>query len=81
MSDRKPNTQELAFVVSKLCSKFDLCLSPIEAQRLAAEPPETAQAFTDAVFRAVGLDPGSADRELYRQVCTFVARICYTEAI
>jgi hypothetical protein len=36
--------------------------------RLAERPPENAQAFTDAVSSAEGLDPSTADRHLYRQV-------------
>lgn len=48
-----------------LCVKFGFCLSPLWNARLKQNPPATATAFTDTVFHAEGLDPASADSNLY----------------
>ena len=36
------------------------------------DPPEGYRAFTDAVYRAEGLDPETADRHLYRRILLVV---------
>jgi hypothetical protein len=51
-----------------LCVDLGFCLPPEEKDRLMTSPPNTAEAFTDAVFLAEGMDPLLADRHLWRQV-------------
>jgi hypothetical protein len=48
--------------------QLGFCLPPAEQVRLTDDPPDSADAFTDAIFTAEGLDPSTADRNLYRQV-------------
>jgi hypothetical protein len=55
-------------LLDRLCVDLGFCLSPPEVEGLANNPPQTALAFTDRVFRAEGMDPQTVDRRLYRQV-------------
>jgi hypothetical protein len=64
-------TEQLLY---ELCVTLGFCLPPAERERLANCPPGTVRQFTDAVFAAEGLDPMTADRALYRQVKTMVAK-------
>jgi hypothetical protein len=59
---------ELHQLLDRLCTQLGFCLPPADQVRLAEHPPQTAEAFTDAVFEAEGLDPATADRHPYRQV-------------
>ena len=61
-------TAHLEQLLDRLCIQLGFCLPPIERLRLAENPPQSAEAFTDAVFTAEGLDPSTADRHLYRRV-------------
>jgi len=63
-----PQPAELHRLLDHLCVQLGFCLPPDEQARLAEHPPDSADAFTDAVFEAEGLDPATADRHLYRQV-------------
>lgn len=60
-------------LLGELCVRLGFCLPPDDWDRLAADPPQDAGAFTDAVFRAEGLDPETADLRLWRQVRDLVA--------
>jgi hypothetical protein len=64
---------ETESLLSVLCTKLGFCLPPKEENRLIENPPETIDDFTDAVFRAEGLNPQYAERHLYRQVRDKVA--------
>lgn len=55
-------------LLDKLCTELGFCLPPEQYARLAASPPASVRAFTDAVFLAEGLDPQLADKPLWRQV-------------
>ena len=55
-------------LLDKLCVDLGFCLPPEECARLSGSPPQTVEAFTNAVFVAEGLDPDLADRHLWRQV-------------
>ena len=63
---RRRSTTEL--LLDRLCTELGFCLPPAEYARLAASPPTSVRAFTDAVFLAEGLDPQLADKHLWRQV-------------
>jgi hypothetical protein len=54
-------------LLETLCVELGFCLSPIEQQRLLANPPADIDAFTQAVFAAEGMDQ-RLHRQLYRQV-------------
>lgn len=55
-------------LLDRLCTELGFCLPPAEQARLAASPPASVRAFTDAIFIAEGLDPQLADKHLWRQV-------------
>ncbi|MDT0545923.1 MULTISPECIES: hypothetical protein [Streptomyces] len=44
----------------ELCVDLGFCLPPHEQRRLREAPPADADEFTDAVFRAEGLDPAES---------------------
>ena len=67
------NTTEAESLLSKLCVELGFCLPPENENRLIENPPKTIDDFTDAVFRAEGLNPQYAERHLYRQVRDKVA--------
>ena len=52
----------------RLCVEYGFCLDPDRRRRLCADPPADVTAFTDAVYRAEGLDPATADQRVYRLV-------------
>jgi len=52
-------------LLNTLCVKHGFCLPPLWNARLKRNPPKTAKAFTDTVFSAEGLDPVSADSNVY----------------
>jgi hypothetical protein len=49
---------KLEALLYHLCVEYGFCLRPDEYRRLCADPPAEVSAFTDAVYRAEGLDPG-----------------------
>ena len=61
-------------LLEELCRTFGFCLPPEERARLRADPPNTPEAFTDAVFTAEGLDPALGDRKLWKSVHGRVVR-------
>ncbi len=65
-------SKQIAYLLDELCVELGFCLPPDEQARLQNKPPKDIDAFTDAVFRAEGLDP-LADRQLRRQVRARVA--------
>jgi hypothetical protein len=58
---RKP-TSRVDAALEELCVKYGYCLPPDDRDRLLAAPPETADAFADAVLIAEGLDLNGRDR-------------------
>ena len=60
-------------LLDDLCVRLGFCLPPEDSKRLRESPPADPLSFTDAVFRAEGLDPDTTDRHLYRQVRNAVA--------
>ena len=57
-----------------LCVKYGFCLSPLWRARLERNPPRSAGRFADTVFWAEGLNPETADRQLYKAVVAEVQR-------
>ncbi len=77
-----PTTEEtIAYLTSEdiqklldlLCVKYGFCLPPAHIEHLKEYAPDEVRAFTDAVFRAEGLDPETARLHLYRQIRTEIA--------
>ncbi|MFL6074245.1 MAG: hypothetical protein ACJ73S_12680 [Mycobacteriales bacterium] len=60
-------------LLDELCVELGFCLPPAGQRRLRDAPPPDPDAFTDAVFRAEGLEP-PFDRRLWRQVRERVER-------
>jgi hypothetical protein len=67
-----PSKDRVKRLLSKLCVELGFCLSPDDNRRLIENPPADPDSFTDAVFRAEGMDP-RLHRQLYRYVCDIVA--------
>lgn len=61
-------------LLNVLCVKYGFCLSPLWRARLERNPPRSADKFADTVFRAEGLDPATADRQLCKAVLAEVQR-------
>ena len=59
---------EIYKLLDRLCVELGFCLPPNDREILAETAPTEVTAFVDAVFRAEGLDPSTADRHLWRQV-------------
>jgi len=59
---------EVNQLLEHLCTELGFCLLSGERERLSSSPPDSVQAFTDAVFLAEGLDPTTVDKRLWRQV-------------
>ena len=55
-------------LLDHLCLKLGFCLDPEKKQSLMLDLPQDVDSFTDAVFRAEGLNPETVDKHLYRQV-------------
>lgn len=60
-------------LLNDLCVVYGYCLSPDDQQRIIADPPQTIDAFTDAVIIAEGLDPVRMDTERRRELRRMVA--------
>ena len=57
----KPSTR-VEGLLDELCVAHGCCLPPDERAALIDNPPETSDAFVDAVLRAEGLAPTSLDK-------------------
>ena len=59
----------------ELCVVLGFCLPYEEGQKLMNDPPATTDEFTDAVFRAEGLDPhGTVGKRLRKDMKARVAK-------
>lgn len=67
------SAEEATYLLSSLCLELGFCLPPEAQAQLVISPPQDVYEFTAAVFRAEGLDPDTADRQLYRDVRDMVA--------
>jgi len=57
----------------RVCVDLGLCLTPDTYDHLVTHAPDTVDAMTDAIFRAEGMNPATADRWLYGRVREYVA--------
>jgi hypothetical protein len=60
-------------LLDDLCVKLGYCLPPDDKRRIVDNPPETIDAFTDAVVIAEGLDPVLMARDQRQAVRRMVA--------
>jgi hypothetical protein len=73
VSNPKPSPEDVASLLGDLCIGLGFCLAPDDRATLCASPPADVDSFTEAVFRAEGLD-ASLHKKLRRQVREMVAR-------
>jgi hypothetical protein len=60
--------REARKLLDVLCVKYGFCLPPLWHARLQKNPPRSIDKYTDTVFRAEGLNPTTADSDLYRRI-------------
>jgi len=60
-------------LLDDLCVSLGYCLPPFDKQRIIADPPQTIDAFTDAVIQAEGRDPDLMETRERREVRRMVA--------
>ena len=58
----------------ELCTELGFCLPPEAQAHLIEDPPDSVDAFTDAVLVAEGLDPAVVQKRIRRDVQVVVAR-------
>lgn len=66
--DRVITAPDARALVETLCTQYGFCLTPLWKARLSKNPPQAVKKFTDAVFRAEGLDPQTADATRYKAI-------------
>ena len=71
--------QRTGFLLSELCERLGLCLSPDARRTLLDKPLPDAASFTTAVFAAEGVRASPSSRDLYRDALALVER-AYAEA-
>jgi len=71
--ERTLTQRQVTGLLQVLCVDLGFCLPSGVAEKLELNPPRTVERFTGAIFRAEGLDPALADRNLYDQVRKAVA--------
>lgn len=67
------NATRVDALLSDLCVRHGVCLSPDDFDALVRDPPGELDAFVDAILIADGQDPVMADKEL-RRVLTAALR-------
>jgi hypothetical protein len=80
---RMPSRDQIESLLYDLCVTYGFCLPPEDNERLVNEPPGTVDAFTDAVYRAEGMDPFEATpraRQLREKVRARVAETFLSES-
>jgi hypothetical protein len=60
-------------LLDDLCVRLGYCLSPDGQRRIASDPPQSADAFTDGVAAAEGFDPALMAAERRQEVRRMVA--------
>ena len=56
----------------RVCVDLGLCLDPRTYEQLVTNAPDDADAMTDAIFAAEGMNRANADRALYGRVREYV---------
>jgi hypothetical protein len=67
------NPKRVQTLLDELCIGLGFCLPPQVCAQLKEKPPTNVAAFSEAIFRAEGLDSG-ASRRLSRQVRDVVSK-------
>jgi hypothetical protein len=78
-----PSRDQIESLLYDLCVTYGFCLPKTENEKLVDEPPGTVDAFTDAVYRAEGMDPLDATpraRQLHEKVRARVAETFFSES-
>jgi hypothetical protein len=65
--------RDVDWLLEELCVNGGYCLPPTVSTQIRSAPPDTPEAFADAVFRSEGFDPALNPRE-YRSVLEVVER-------
>jgi hypothetical protein len=70
VAEVKDTAQEATIkaLLDDLCVQLGYCLPPDDQQRIISDPPESADAFTDAVVAAEGFDPALMAAEQRQEV-------------
>lgn len=66
------------FLLSELCARYGVCLSPESRRKLLDQAPADAESFTAAVFAAEGLERAPTHRALYQDALA-LARLAYAD--
>jgi hypothetical protein len=71
----KDTSQEATIkaLLDDLCVRLGYCLPPDDQRRITSDPPQSADAFTDAVIEAEGFDPALMAAEQRQEVRRMVA--------
>jgi hypothetical protein len=64
--------QDAKILLDSLCRAYGFCLTPLWSARLTNYPPQSVQKYTDTIFLAEGLDPRTADSDLYKSILSEV---------
>jgi hypothetical protein len=72
--ERVLTESEVIPLLRTLCVDLGFCFHADVAEKFETDPPRSIEAFTRAVFEAEGMHPDHADRKLYAQVSTVVAK-------
>ncbi|MGO4749450.1 hypothetical protein AB4212_12625 [Streptomyces sp. 2MCAF27] len=71
---KRLSSDEVYALLYELCVDLGFCLPPHDIRRLREAPPADVDKFTDAVFKAEGLDPSGEDGWLRPRVREVVER-------
>jgi hypothetical protein len=72
-----PSRDQIKSLLRDLCVTYGFCLSSKEKEKLINDPPNTVDEFTDAVYRAEGMNPSDSTprgQRLREKVRTCVAK-------
>ncbi|MFC5753012.1 hypothetical protein [Actinomadura rugatobispora] len=67
MTLSEPSPEDIGALLYDLCVRLGFCLPPDEQAALRTSPPTDVDAFTEAVYRAEGLE-GSPKDDLWMEV-------------
>ena len=66
--DEPLTPHQVRCLLDELCIDLGFCLPPADIARLMDEHPLDARKFADEVYRIEGMEPGTSDIGLWRQV-------------
>ena len=65
-ADRRMTAEKVEKLLGVLCVKFGFCLHASQYDELCDSPPGSPREFLDAVLRAEGYSPETADPQTFR---------------